>query len=257
MCELFGISSKTPVRANDLLRDFYMHSERNPDGWGLAVFRGHAVSLEKEPVKANKSSYLSQRLSWDVTASNLMAHIRLATIGYMDYSNCHPFVWDDSNGRSWTLIHNGTIFETDLISPYYEKREGTTDSESMLLYLVDLIDREMDKKGRGLSAKERFAIIDEALVKLAARGKLNILLFDGEQMYVHANYRDKLFRWQEEATCCFSTQPLRIGRWEKIPLNQTLGYISGELVHEGTKHKHEYFDKDHDLTPLHSAFAAL
>ncbi|MCR5529980.1 MAG: class II glutamine amidotransferase [Saccharofermentans sp.] len=42
-------------------------------------------------------------------------------------------------GRTWTLAHNGTIFEGDLLNRYYIQN-GTTDSERILLYLIDQID---------------------------------------------------------------------------------------------------------------------
>ena len=257
MCELFGLSARRPIRVNALLSEFFTHSEKNPDGWGLAVFRGNAVSLEKEPKKALNSAYLHNRLAWDIVASDLLAHVRRATVGFMNYSNCHPFVWDDKTGRSWTLIHNGTIFETDLISPFSEALEGSTDSEAVLLYLISLIDQATDEKGSALTSTERFDVIDEALVRLAACGKLNILLFDGEQLYVHTNYRDSLYFWKSDDFCCFATRPLHEGEWEEVPLNRPFGYIDGELVHTGTAHEHEYLDSEHDLTHLYSAYAAL
>lgn len=257
MCELFGLSARNPIKVNTVLNEFFTHSEKNPDGWGLAVFRGNSVSLEKEPKKALDSVYLHNRLAWDITASDLLAHVRRATIGFMNYSNCHPFVWDDKTGRSWTLIHNGTIFETDLISPFSEALEGSTDSEAALLYLISLINRATDKKGEPLSASERFDVIDKALVKLAACGKLNILLFDGEQLYVHTNYKDSLYVRKTEDFCSFSTTPLSEGTWEKLPMNRPFGYIAGECVHEGTSHDHEFLDSEHDMTLIYSAFAAL
>ena len=86
MCELFGVCSQNIIQANSLLEDFFSHSEKNPDGWGLVVFRRGAVTLEKEPLKATRSRYLKHRLSESVEGENIFAHIRAATIGNMDYS---------------------------------------------------------------------------------------------------------------------------------------------------------------------------
>lgn len=36
MCELFAINSREPFVANDYLREFFSHSTRHPDGWGIA-----------------------------------------------------------------------------------------------------------------------------------------------------------------------------------------------------------------------------
>ena len=41
MCELFGISSKYPIRCNGYLKDFFSHSPNQPHGWGLAVLDGN------------------------------------------------------------------------------------------------------------------------------------------------------------------------------------------------------------------------
>lgn len=257
MCELFGFSSGRTILANDLLNLFFLHSREHPHGWGLAVFRGHAVTLEKEPVRASSSTYLEHRLSCSIEADNLLAHIRKATIGEMTYANCHPFVWDDDSGRTWTLIHNGTVFEPHLISPFFSRQEGTTDSEGVLLYLIDRINRRMNAEKKALTHAERFQEISEGVTALAACGKLNLILYDGEQMYVHSNYRGYLHYSKEADSCCFSTLPLAMRHWEPLPLNQVFGYISGELVHQGEPHPYEHLDGRHDMSLIYGAYASL
>ena len=85
-----------------------------------------------------------------------MAHIRLATIGDVDYENCHPFVKRDCGGRVWTLIHNGTIFNCPLLDGYVHRQEGSTDSERIFLYLIDCIDNETKKKERNCHHERDF-----------------------------------------------------------------------------------------------------
>ena len=239
------------------MTEFYGHSRACPDGWGLAVFRGNSVSLEKEPVKASKSVYLAQRLSWDVKAKNLFAHIRKATIGFMDYSNCHPFVWDDGSGRTWTLMHNGTLFDSGMVLPYRFRQEGTTDSEGILLHLVDRIDRETERTGRVLSAEERFRLIDEIVVRLAEGNKLNLFIYDGEQMYLHTNQKGTLYIRSMDGCSVFSTKPLTAGDWEPVGMNRLLAFRDGEQIFSGTKHDFEFFEEDHDLSLLYAAFSGL
>lgn len=257
MCELFGICSSEPFEANELLESFYNHSVEHKDGWGLAVFRRGAVSMEKEPVKAIDSLYLRQRLSCRVEGSNLLAHIRLATIGQINYSNCHPFIWDDESGRTWTLVHNGTLFDSTLISPYFDMQEGTTDSEGVLLYIIDCINYESRRLGRALNADERFRVIDDIIVRLSADNKLNLLIYDGEIMYVHTNYKDSLNEWAASDKCVFCTRPLPTGSWHALPMNQLLAYKDGRRIKCGTIHDNEFFDEDHDFTALYSAFSEL
>ena len=110
MCEIFAVSSEQEVKLNALLSEFFSHGAKHPNGWGLAVFYGNAVSLEKEPVEAGKSAYLKERLSHQILACNALAHIRQATVGQMEYANSHPFILRDGFNRAWTLAHNGTIF---------------------------------------------------------------------------------------------------------------------------------------------------
>ncbi len=89
MCELFAISGKTPIPVNHYLKELVSHSPEHPNGWGMAVFYGNAVSLEKEPIPAYRSRYLKERLSHPFEAQNMFAHIRLATKGEMAYANTH------------------------------------------------------------------------------------------------------------------------------------------------------------------------
>ena len=97
MCEMLGISAKRRIRANDILREFYSHADRHPHGWGLATFNdAGAPDIEKEAVKATESEYLKKRLAEPIEESVLLAHIRLATVGHLEYRNSHPFAAADN-----------------------------------------------------------------------------------------------------------------------------------------------------------------
>ena len=105
MCELFGLTGPDEIVVNEYLETFASHSVDHPNGWGIALFCGKEVNIEKEPVAAYRSSYLKERLRTPLRASNMMAHIRFATRGHMAYENCHPFVRHDASGRAWTFMH--------------------------------------------------------------------------------------------------------------------------------------------------------
>ena len=147
MCEIFGLTSRDDFTANDYLRIFYSHSERHPHGWGLACISRSSTLIEKESIKASDSNYLKERLSQPITSKILLAHIRYATIGNVEYKNCHPFTAKDNTDIRWTLIHNGTIFEHPPLSQYVKKQLGDTDSERILLYLTDRLNEAKNKKG--------------------------------------------------------------------------------------------------------------
>ena len=129
MCELFGVSARDDFYANNYLKAFYAHSDFHPHGWGLACVSRNSALVEKESVKASESNYLRERLSQPITEKLLLAHIRYATIGNVEYKNCHPFTGKDCTGRRWTLIHNGTIFDYPALYPYLKTQKGDTDSE--------------------------------------------------------------------------------------------------------------------------------
>ena len=264
MCELLGICARDAFRTNDLLDAFFEHSNEHKHGWGLAVFRKGGVSLEKEPVQAGESTYLKRRMSRPVTAANLFAHIRFATIGRIEYANCHPFVWDDDTGRTWTLIHNGTLFEAEPLAPFLDQQEGTTDSERLLMYIVSRVNGLLaDGRYAGagskseLSAAARFLLLDEIIRQMSAGNKLNMLLFDGEYMYVHTNCRNSLFTYYEPCKTIFATRPIRYDGWEPLPMNQLFVYRDGEPVFTGQRHNHEFIEEEHDMSSLMSAYAEL
>ena len=52
-------------------------------------------------------------------------------MGEMKPSNCHPFSKKDNNGRTWVLVHNGTIFESPILKEYEDCSIGETDSEKI------------------------------------------------------------------------------------------------------------------------------
>ncbi len=225
---------------NELLQTFFSHGNEHPDGWGLATFYGNGVSLEKEPVCSLDSIYLKHRLTEDIEESVLLAHIRKASVGRIEYKNSHPFVLRDKADRLWTLIHNGTIFESPLLEPYAKRQKGSTDSERILDYLVDKINAVQKEGQEKLKEEERFLLLDEMVQEITPKNKVNLLIYDGDLFYVHMNHRESLYFRQKDQTLVVSTRPLNRERWEEAPLNTLLAYRDGELVYTGKRHTNEY-----------------
>lgn len=257
MCELFGISSKEKIRLNDLLREFFSHAVDHPHGWGMAFFYGNAVSLEKQPEHACKSGYLKQRLRVGIETDTMIAHIRLATRGSMGYENTHPFVLRDDSDRTWTLAHNGTIFESEVLEPFVHTQQGSTDSERILAYIVSRINDAQKREGRQLTKEGRFHLLDRIICEISPENKLNLILYDGELMYFHTNYQRSLFRCRKGLATVVSTRPLDRDDWEELPLNTLLAYEEGELVYVGTDHGNEFLDSEEKMRLLFLDFASL
>ena len=257
MCEVFALSGKSLLKINDELKEFYSHSDRHPNGWGLALLEKDMCNWEKEPLCANESRYLKERLSEPIMARSAMAHIRYATIGNVEWRNCHPFCGSDRSGRQWVFEHNGTIFDYPAMDKYVKVQKGDTDSERILLFIIDAIDRRMDETCHVLSKEERFELIDGIVCDLAKGNKLNLVFYDGELLYVHTNCRGTLYRRQEKEFAMFSTQPLAEGEWEPLPFMQLLAYENGQLFAEGHRHSHEYIEDPEAVGQLYLAYSGL
>lgn len=123
MCELFGVNTPRKIQLNHLLNVFFSHGDRHPHGWGMAFFENNTVQMEKQAVASTKSARLREYSSQLIMSDKMIAHIRLATKGNMEYENCHPFIRKDATGRTWTLAHNGTIFEGEMMDSYFYVQE--------------------------------------------------------------------------------------------------------------------------------------
>ncbi|MDD3185367.1 MAG: class II glutamine amidotransferase [Anaerostipes sp.] len=257
MCELFGFSSRKRCDIGNYLKEFYSHSKEHPNGWGLACIRDGNVNIEKEPKEAQKSCYLKERLSVPVKESVVLAHIRYATIGNVEYKNCHPYVRQDDSKRTWTLIHNGTIFDFPLLTPYIEFQEGNTDSERILMFLVDQINYHTKVKNRDLTERERFDIIDLVFRRMAKGNKLNLIIYDGDVMYVHTNYKNSLYYLDMKDGVLFSTRPLDENEWKPVLFTRLLAYRRGRQIMEGTSHNQEYIEREEDVKHLYQIYSAL
>jgi glutamine amidotransferase len=257
MCELFGVSTSGKVSVSDYLKEFFSHSKKHNNGWGIALFYGNNVSLEKEPLKAYKSLYLKERLKNLDDVYDMIAHIRLATRGDDEYVNTHPFVKRDNFGRLWTFAHNGTIFNYSVLDDYFKKQEGKTDSERIILYFIDKINERQSKLKRALKANERFAILDEIVTDMSRGNKINFLLYDGEILYVHCNYANTLNYLKKDKSVIFSTVPLSGEEWQLVPFTTLLAYKKGRLIKTGTNHGNEYKDNESDARLLYMDYSCL
>ena len=230
MCELLGFSAREYTDLQRPLRDFFSHCERNPHGWGLMYSEG----CVKERLKASKSKKLAEILDTIQPQKTVLGHIRYATVGRICTLNCHPFTAQDNSGRQWTLIHNGTIYTAGKLVHTYKDRLGDTDSEAMFLYLIETINSRQTRSP--LSAKQRFSIVDRFVCEMSYRNKLNLMIFDGELLYVHKNMEDTMRYRRTKSGYIFATQPLDRQVWHDVPTAQLFAYRDGELAFEGEKH---------------------
>ena len=240
MCELFGVCSKDCIPINNYLHQFYKHCEQHPHGWGLALMRENQSLIEKEAIKASESKELEKLLEKPIIVNHAFAHIRLATMGCQNSFNCHPFSRSDNTGRTWTLIHNGTVFKCGLLNQYMSQQIGQTDSERILLHIIDEINEKQEQKSLLLNENELFNIIDNIISKLAKGNKLNLLLFNEDVVYAHSNYKNSLYYLNEDDKVFIATTPLSDEAWKEFPINRVISFKNGQLCKKGKVHNNEY-----------------
>ncbi len=241
MCEIFCFNSNMPKKLNSCLECFYNHSENHPHGWGLANMQSDEFVIDKEPVKATCSQYLKDILSNPVVGKNVFAHIRLATVGEIISPNCHPFIEMDGNNRSWMLIHNGTIFDYPLLEKYKDKENGDTDSERILLYIIDKVNEFEQAKGAPSTIKERFNLLTEIVNDLSRSNKLNLMIYDGEVTYIHSNMKESLYYLKNENEFLVATTPLDNNEnWLQVELNKLFVLDDGNILYESSEHDNEF-----------------
>ena len=249
MCELFGYSSDNRKAINRELRVFFSHSTEHPHGWGLAVIDEDDSILEKQSIIAKDSLYLKNRLSEPVYANAALAHIRFATVGVPERKNTHPFVRKDKNGKRWILIHNGTLFEENVTRQYIDVQNGDTDSERILLYLIDRINH--------ADTDDEFSVVEEVIAELAPHNKLNLIIYNGDYLFVHSNLRNTLHTLNRPGEVFISTSALTDYDWQPLPINTLFAYKDGTLVRQGKDHGHEHIPDPEKIKELYWAFSHL
>ncbi len=257
MCELFGVTANRRIYINPLLKEFFSHSQEHRNGWGIAFLDNGALSVEKEPVRALDSLYLKSRLTGRIETSRFMAHIRKATVGDVHFSNTHPFTRRDDAGRTWVLVHNGTIFDAPRLSAYQYSQEGTTDSERILLYIVDSMNQSYEQERGSFDVNDRIRLIEKIIRELAPENKLNIMLYDGDYFYVHKNEKETLYMSERSGSVIFSTHPLTRVGWKDVPENRLLVYRDGECLYTGEDHGFTYEPDEEKIKMLYLGYAGL
>ena len=258
MCEIFCFNSNKPKEINHCLECFYNHSEDHPHGWGLATMKDDEFVIQKEPVKASCSEHLKNILSNPIIGKNVFAHIRLATEGEIISPNCHPFIKADDNNRSWMLIHNGTIFDFPELDKYKEKENGDTDSERILLYILDKVNEFENAKKAPSTIRERFDLLYDIITPLSKGNKLNLMIYDGDLTYIHSNMKDSLYYLKNEEGFLIATTPLDNNKnWKIVELNKLFGLIDGNIIFESNEHDNEYIPTEEHENMLNNFLKSI
>ena len=256
MCEIFGVSSREKRDYTKLLGEFFSHSDVNPHGFGIASIKDGKPVIVKEPVRASESGLLEDVMKRFSSEDLLLAHIRLATKGQISMENTHPFTMEDDAGTSWTLVHNGTIFESSELSRYCYTQKGETDSERILCFLTDLINEAVSEGS--LSDMDRIRIVEDMIFRITPENKVNILISDGRLLYAHTNFRESMYMMKREGDVVISSRPLtERDEWEELPIDTLLVFRQGEKIYEGSPHGNEFFETEEKMRFLFLDYAGM
>lgn len=242
MCELFGMSASRPVTAGETLAEFRLRgglAADNPDGWGLAWWESGTVHLAKEPQPAHRSVLFASLCA--MTRSNLIiAHVRKAKFPPVNtLNNTHPFQ-RTCCGKAWIFAHNGLVPDIVEMEQANDnaicRPTGETDSEYAFCHLLSHLARDFNGPPDA-DAVVSFATLAMASELVAAHGKFNFLLSDGEYLIAYGHDRlHYLERGGDTAdSAMIATEPLP-GSGDWIPFEPgelriyRLGKLAGRLI---------------------------
>ena len=216
MCRLYGLISSHPRKVEcDLIESQHslLHQsehdllgEQNPDGWGLENFEKNQPNVVKQP----RAAFVDDEFRWQaakIHSTQIISHVRRATIGIVSMENTHPFVH-----HGLILAHNGHIdhfpFIRNKICSTVTQEEskwiqGSTDSEHILAYLHHIYHQDTNASlasilTRGL--REIIQMIWE--VDPDKESALNIVFSNGKEMAASCYNRSLYFIHREAVHPC-------------------------------------------------------
>ena len=139
----------------------------------------------------------------------------------------------------------------------YLKQLGETDSERILLRLMDLLLQKERGLGREVTREERFSLWEDEFERMAPGNKLNILFYYEDTLYVHTNCEKTLYMREGNGFCVFATVPLDSCSWKPVPMMRLLAFDNGCLTDCGRCHGCAYRENIEDLKYLYMAYAGL
>ena len=182
MCQLLGMNCNVPTDIVFSFSGFACRASEHADGFGIAFFEGRGVRCFVDAQAANVSPVADLIKTYPIRSTDVIAHIRKATVGQVALENCHPFtreLW----GRYWVFAHNGDLKDYHPRLHSHFRPVGDTDSERAFCWLM----QELAKSHASLpSPAELTRTLRELVPQIAQHGTFNFLLSNGEALWAHA-----------------------------------------------------------------------
>lgn len=183
MCELLGMNCNTPTDVMFSFSGFAHRAQEHADGFGIAFFEDRGVRCFVDDQAANRSPIADMVKHYPIRSTNVVAHIRKATVGRVALENSHPFMrelW----GRYWVFAHNGDLknYHPPLHAAF--RPVGDTDSERAFCWLL----QEMAKNhARVPTPLELTDTLSELVPQVARHGTFNFVLSNGQALWAHCS----------------------------------------------------------------------
>ncbi len=186
MCQLLGLNCATPTDATFSFTGFCRRggaTDQHADGWGIAYFEGKGLRLFVDHQSAADSPMADFIRRYPLKSTNIVAHVRKATIGEVCLENAHPFtreLW----GRHWVFAHNGDLKDYHPHLHAQFRPVGSTDSERAFCWLM----QELAKSHADLPSIEELTLTLRELIPQVRRfGSFNFLLSNGDALWAHCS----------------------------------------------------------------------
>lgn len=189
MCQLFALNSLAPAAVTFAFTGFSARggaTGEHADGFGLAFHEGSACRRFVDHARASDSVLADFLRTHPIRARTVLAHIRKATQGPVQLSNCHPFV-REWQGREWSFCHNGDLKDFHPRLDGSHLPVGQTDSERAFCWMLQTLRRRFRRAAPGW--EQLAPAIAELAVGIAGHGKFNFLLSDGRALYAYGATR--------------------------------------------------------------------
>ncbi|QDQ27958.1 class II glutamine amidotransferase [Chitinimonas arctica] len=184
MCQLMGMNCNVPTDicfSFDGFRRRGGETDHHADGWGIGFFEGRGCRLFIDWQASSCSPIAELVRSYPIQSTNVIAHIRKATVGRVSLSNTHPFLrelW----GHYWLFAHNGDLKTLPELDGSRFKPVGDTDSEYAFCWLLERLAQRFPTEP---AQAELHAALAELVPELASHGSLNFLLSNGTWLAAH------------------------------------------------------------------------
>jgi len=217
----------------DVLKNCF---ENNPDGAGFAY-------IEDSEIKIAKGFFNFKRFFKDFrkvrrnVSSPFLLHFRIATHGYVNYWNCHPFLIN----KNLAFCHNGVIAPEDVIIPKHL---------SDTICFKDGILRKLPKdfyKNEGILNLIKEYIGWSKLVFMNNIGNVTIVHEDHGEWIDGVWYSNKSYEKRKKITYFYDNKPTTITQNSSITTNVstviTKDIIDVNKTNTETKKKHRWIQE--------------